>query len=243
LSSFYLLDRDSVPPIFPDPPQFADRVGLEIGRIADHVIAPLISAYVVSGARKYLRHARRIGEELLTVYNSSLFRPFIGVLNGQFDEREVLLDSISSLYPVFAALAFHTNDKRFIPPIRTFLDALNRSIENQQIANRYSLNGSNKGTHRITMDVPWRIYADIARIRRILPSIRTDHLLNLVAGFLSPSNPVKYYDVDGMILYSIHPCSVGSYLPEEHSSFAAVVKKCGKLVKRSPLPSRLTGAS
>jgi hypothetical protein len=220
-----------------------ERRGLEVGRVADYVIAPLISAFLVSGMRVYLNQASRIGDELLRLYGGGLLRPFIGVEVGQFGSADVMLDSISSVYPVFAALAVHTQNGAYIGPVQTFLDRVNQSIWNHQIANRYELGESNKGKHSAMMDVPWKIYADIARIRRILPSVRTDHVLSLISGYLSPSNPVKYYDRDGLFMYSVHPCSAGAWLPQGHGSFPAILKKCGNLVKRNPLPSRLNGAS
>jgi hypothetical protein len=211
--------------------------------VADYVIAPLISAFHVSGESQYLQLAKRIGEEMLSVYDNSLFPPFLGVATGQFGTRDVLMDSISSVYPVFAALSVSTNESKFVAPVKKFLEVMNQSITKSQIPNKYSLKGSFKGTHSAVLDVPWRVYADIARVRRILPKLRTERLLNLVLPFLSEANPLKYYDVNEVYVYSIHPCGVGVYLPLDHPLFPALLKKCKNLVKRHPLPSRLNGAS
>jgi hypothetical protein len=243
LSAFHLLAPDSVPAIFTDPPIFRENIGVEIGRIADYVIAPLISAYLVSDSPKYLSLAKQIGEEMLTFYNESLFAPFIGVPTGQFGTRDVLLDSISSVYPVLASLTHYTNDTKFTPPIKKFLELMNISVTKNQIPNKYSLKRPYKGTHSAVLDVPWRVYADIARVRKILPKLKTGPLLNLVFYHLPESNPLKYYDVNEVYLYSIQPCSVGAYIATDHKIFPQLLKKCLNLVKRNPLPSRLNGAS
>jgi hypothetical protein len=82
----------------------------------------------VSGIPKYLKLATRIGEDLLTLYINSLSAPFIGVEIGQFGSREVFIDSISSIYPVFASLAVYNDDEKFIAPIKAFLSVLNKSV-------------------------------------------------------------------------------------------------------------------
>jgi hypothetical protein len=243
LAAFHLLAPGDVPPVFGAAPAFRARTGVEIGRVADYVVAPLISAYLVSDSPAYLALAQQIGEELLGLYNNSLFAPFIGVETGQFGTRDVLMESISSIYPVFASLALYTNNTKFTRPVKKFIDVLNMSVTKNQIPNKYSLKGTFKGTHSAVLDVPWRIYSDIARIRKILPQLKTTPLLNLIYYHLSESNPLKYYDVNEVYLYSIQPCSVGAYLPTDHKIFPILLKKCLNLVKRNPLPSRLNGAS
>jgi hypothetical protein len=197
----------------------------------------------VSGESKYIELAKRVGEEMLSISDTPLFPPFLAVETGQFGTRDVLLDSISSVYPVYAALSVYTNESKFVRPIKKFLEVMNQSITKYQIPNKYSLKNPFKGKHSAILDVPWRIYADIARVRRILPKLKTEPLLNLVLPFLSESNPLKFYDVDDVYVYSIQACGVGAYLPPDHRLFQALFKKCKNLIKRNPLPSRLNGAS
>jgi hypothetical protein len=246
LAAFHLLKADEVPEIFDRPPVFLSRIGAEVGYIADYVIAPLISAYLVSDSQKYLDLAVVVGEEILTLYNESLFAPFIGSDIGQFGVKEVMAESISSLYPVLASLAHYTRKNKFMKPVKKFLSVVEKSITKNQIPNRYSLKGSYKGIHSAVLDIPWRVYADIERIGKILPDLKTDMFLDLVPAYLPEAHPLKstfVRDLNEVHVFSIHPCSAGAYLPAEHAVFQTLVKKCANLVKRNPLPSRMNGAS
>jgi hypothetical protein len=98
------------------------------------------------------------------------------------------------------------------------------------------------------MNVPRRVYADRARIGKILPRFRlmAATLLGLVPAFLPESNPLKstfVRDINEIHMYSIQPCSVGAYLPTDHPIFPTLLKKCSNLIKHNPLPSRRHGAS
>jgi hypothetical protein len=242
LAAFHLVNQTTLP-IFDTVPTLSERVGAEVGRVADYVIAPLISAHIVTQSPKYLEMAKKIGEDLLSFCNKSLFRPFIGVDVGQFGTRDVFMDSISSIYPVLASLHDLTRDKKFIGPIKKFLSIMNKSVKKNQIPNKYSLKGDQAGQHSAVLDIPWRIYSDIARIRKILPKAKTEPLLNLVLPFLNEANPIKVYDVEDVFVFSIQPCSTGAYLPPDHKILPKLLKKCGNLVRRNPLPSRSNGAS
>jgi hypothetical protein len=75
LSAFHLFQSSFIPEIFADPPAFLAHAGTEVGYVADYVIAPLISAFLVSGLPKYLNLAARLGNDILSLYNNSLFAP------------------------------------------------------------------------------------------------------------------------------------------------------------------------
>jgi hypothetical protein len=246
LSAFHLFQSSFIPEIFADPPALLAQAGTEVGYVADYVIAPLVGAFLVSGLPKYLNLAARVGNGILSLHSNSLFAPFIAVGDGQFGAREVFLDLISSVYPVLAALAVHTNDKKFIAPILTFLSVMNESITKTQIPNRYLLKTPAKGMPSAVLDVPWSVYTGIARVRKILPKLKTEGFLQLVPAFMSESNPLKFTfvrDLNEIFMYSVQPCSAGAYLPTNHPMFPLLLKKCSNFVKRNPLPSRLNGAS
>jgi hypothetical protein len=245
LTSFYLLGENS---LIPDLTNLIIPfgTGVEIGRIADYVIAPLISSYIVTQNRVYLDIAVRIGDRLLESYNGSLFSPFFGTNMGQFGTREVFIESISSVYPALAALAFHTHEKRFSKPIKKFLAVLKGSITKNQLPTKYSLKNG-KGIHSAVLDIPFRLYSDISRIQRILPELPTADLLKLVLAFLPEANPLKVTfrptELQEVFTYSVQPCSVGAYIARSHPIYDPLVKKCENLVKRNSIPSRLNGAS
>lgn len=245
LASFLLLDKEHKPDIFQQVPSFAGRTGLEIGHIADYVIAPLISAYHVSHVTSYLDKAVAIGNELLQFFKETLPHPFIGYQEGHFGKQEIFIDSVSSIYPVFAALKDLTDDGAFLTPIRKFLDILKKSIHKNQIPTKYKLRGDFRGSHSAVLDIPFRVYADVARVGRILPDLRldVDDLLDLVFPLLTKSNPVMVYNVTDIFVYNIDACTVGGYISRNHQLYSQISKKCRSLIKRVPLPKRITGQS
>jgi hypothetical protein len=243
LPAFSLLDSRSAPPVFAAVPTFTNRKGVEIGRIADYVIAPLISTYLVSNSDVYLKHAVEIGSELVQIIGRSLPKPFVGHDKGEFGFNEVFVESVSSIYPVLASLAYHTRDKKFSDPIRRFVQFLGKQQKKHQLPAKYRFNESNKGVHENPLDIPFRVYSDLSRINRILPDVDTKDLLKLVKGFLLDKNPLTVFDVAEVYVYSIEPCSVLAYLSKDSGKYSALFKKCQTLVKHQTFPTRLRGSS
>jgi hypothetical protein len=198
---------------------------------------------MITKHKHYLEKAVAIGSELLTLVDSALPLPYIGLQHGQFDQDEVFIDSISSIYPVFASLALHSNDQRFLTPIRHFLDFLHDSISEKQIPSKYSLTEPQAGIHTDLLDIPFRVYSDIARIHKILPDIDTKGLLHLPPAFLNRDSPLTIFGVNEVFVYSVEACSVGSYIHQDHPVYSNLVKKCDSLLKNTNWPRRLSGSS
>ena len=191
--------------------------GVEVGHVADHVVAPLISAYYVSGESEYLVRAVALGKQLL---ENGLARTFIGHKDSPFGR--VFIESVSSVYPVFAALYHLTGDSEFGGGVRVFIDSV-RSAE----------------------DIPFSVYADLARIGRLVPKfqIEVNDLLTRALARISDENPIVLHQQSQVHVYSIDPCSIAPYIPSDHPKFSKISTKCERLIKRRPFPKRMSGSS
>jgi hypothetical protein len=133
----------------------------------------------------------------------SLPKPFVGYGKGEFGLNEVFVESVSSIDPVLASLAYHTGDKKFSDPVRRFVQFLRKQQKKQQLPAKYRFNESNKGVHENRLDIPFRVYSDLSRINRILSDVETKELLKLVKAFLPDKSPLTVFDVEEVYVYSI----------------------------------------
>ena len=208
------------PHVFEGVPDLRKLTGVEVGHVADRVVAPLISAYYVSGESEYLVRAVALGKQLLEVCGNELAKTFIGH-NGF---GRVFVESVSSIYPVFAALYNLTGDSEFGGGVRVFIDSVRSTSE------RY---------------LPFSVYADLARIGRLVPKFRVavNELLMRALDAIHDENPIMVHKNSHVHVYSIDPCSVAPYIPPDHPKFAKISTKCERLIKRRPFPKRMSGSS
>jgi hypothetical protein len=149
--------------------------------------------------------------------------------------QEVMIDLfslVSSISRVIAWFVKHTKIDSFTHPMKKPVSVLYRC----------SLKGNFKGIHGAVLDVPWRVYEDIAWIGKILPKLRskTQCLFSCVPVFLTESNALKYTfvrDLNEIYMDAIQPCNAGSYVWRDLRNSPMLLKKFSTFVKRNPLIS------
>lgn len=249
-----------------------DKIGIEIGRISDFVIAPLISAYYVTKNEIYLHPVISICNEILSLLepNKPIPAPFIGfnIKQQHLGKAEVFIDDVSSLFPVLASVAYITKDQKYFDPVQTFVNHIRKTIfnlikekmkgsniqydesnieipdnEKFSIPVKYSLKKHQAGILTSYFDFPYRLFTDLNRISRILPSIKTNDIIQVGIKRLNKENPTVIYDENYVKVISIEPCWFSSMIPTNDPMYSLLVKKCKSMIKRKPTPSRMNGNS
>lgn len=210
------------PRLFDGVPELSNFIGIEIGHIAEHVIAPLISAFHVSGDTLYLTKSVDLGKQLLHLCRNKIPAPFIGYKQNSFNSPSVFLESISSIYPIFASLYVLTHDESFLEATRVFLEHMRRVPP---------------------QDLPLKSYADLARIGRMLPLSHVWDVFNPMYKLISVENPLLVSNQSQVFVYSIDTCTIGAYISSKHPLFNHISTKCENMIKRRPLPKRQYGSS
>lgn len=245
------------------------NIGIEIGRVSDFVIAPLISAFFITRKHFYLERAISLSKELLKFItrDKPIPAPFIGYDKHQqhFGQTEVFIDDVSSIFPVLASIAYITQDSYFFDPVQNFVTHIRNSIFNQKIMKskkkdhqysysnysknefdllipiKFSLENDQIGISNSKYDFPYRLFADLNRISKILPSIKTNDIIQVGINRLNKENPTVVYDENYVKIISIEPCWFSSVLQKNDPMYSLIVKKCKSLIKRKPTPSRMNG--
>ena len=218
------------------------KIGIEIGRFADFVVAPLISAYYTTKNEDYIQSAISLCKEIIELIGSNdpIPAPYIGYSQKEqhFGKAEVYIDDVSSIFPVLASVAHITQNKIFITPVQNFVNHIRKSIFKQkQLASKkkgkkkdlsniynnisnigqldvsklsvpvkFSLDRGQVGIPASKFDFPFRLFADLKRISRILPSIKTDDIIKVGISRLNKENPTVIYDENYIKVVSIEPC-------------------------------------
>lgn len=250
------------------PATFTQNKGTEIGRIAEFVIAPLISTYYITHNQIYLDKAISLSQDLLTFISPSkpIPDPFIHCRRRQhFDQNQVFIEDVSCVFPVLASIAHLTNNQDFYTAVQDFVTFIRQSLLDASNPSNFDKNQIRQlketellGTARIPilfslsnpigvstslLDFPFRLYADLSRISRILPSIQTDDLTKIGSDTLNKENPTKVFDLNYIKIISIEPCWYSSIMSTDDPLYPILIKKCKNLVKRKSIPSRMNGNS
>jgi hypothetical protein len=169
--------------------------------------------------------------------------PFAGKVSGDFGRTDVFLESVSAVFPVLAALGYHTQDGAFSGPVKKFVRFVRKNVHKKQLPSRYELGESGRGIVEDKLDIPFRVYSDLWRIQQILPEIETSDLVRLVVPYLDAKNPLMVFSVAEVFTFSIEACRVALFLKAEEALHDAIIKKCTNLIKQSTFPTRLKGSA
>ncbi|OHT06985.1 hypothetical protein TRFO_24870 [Tritrichomonas foetus] len=222
---------------------FQQNKTIELGRIADNVINPLISAYFVSHKNSFLEKALLITNEILSTYNGPIPPPYINSGKKQhFGENEVFIDDVSSIFPTLTSLYYITHDNAYLNHVKAFVNHIRKSIQDNIVPIKFSLDNY-KPVSTSKHDFPFRLFADLHRISRILPSITTSDITKIGSHSLHKENPLTIYDENYVKVISIEPCWYAVILQSDDPLYSTLVKKCKNLVKRKCPPSRMNGNS
>lgn len=223
----------------PDIKPISDYTGCEIGRIAENLISPLISTYIITRKQKYIKKAAILGTQLLDMMNLPPY-PFIGSKTGYFHKSSVFIESVSDIFPILASLAYYTNDESYIKPINQFINGIKKSKKNEKIL--YSFDKF-KGVKTDENDFSFSLLHDLSRVSNILENIDTYDIIKTIIPQLNKGNPLMVANISNVQMYSIESCQLLTMLDTDEGIYKNLAKKCKDSLRNNNIPLRLRGSS
>ena len=207
---------------------------IETGYVADNIIAPLMSAFIVSGNENYLKEAKSIGEMMLDAFETSPF-PFTYIVKGTGmltnQQKYPFFNEISSLIPVFASLFYHTKEKRFINYINKFL----KEVEASFAKNGVSLQLMTKDDTKI---FPVKFFDDVQRSMKISKNVKGENVMRYFDSHIKHMDSLDIKTNNFVNIKLIEYCS-----PLLISRNEKLIEKCESFTKGENLPLRMKGKS
>ena len=191
----------------------------EPGYIADRVINPLISSYVLSGQEKFIKAAEAVGLYLISLYSSILPPPFLSPINLKINRKTVFIDEVSPFIVSLASLYYHTKNKLFTAPIEKF----ERSVKSYKLSSEYDYNS---GKPISNQNPPLSLFSDLYRIAKITSNNRLLSIIRTQFPQIKLEKPLEYYRNNSVIIEDIGMCRGIPFLQQNDPSFQALKQAC-----------------